>query len=106
MSDLTMSQSDLNGQMTRCFLLALFLLGFVMKLVALLLPVTASSDRAGIFWLLLSPNALRRLQPVVKHWRVLFQTLLWFGAVLLSYWIYWWLVRVDHIQGLLLTRPA
>lgn len=101
-----MSQSDLNWQMTRFFLLALFLLGFVMKLVALLLPVTASSDRAGIFWLLLSPNALRRLQPVVEPWRVVFQTLLWFGAVLLSYQIYWCLVSVVRIRGVLLSDAA
>ena len=77
-----------------------------MKLVALLLPVTACRDRAGIFWLLLSPNALRRLRPAIEPWRVQFQTLLWFGAVLLSYKIYWWLVGVVHIHGLLLSYAA
>jgi len=101
-----MSPSDLNWQMTGFFLLALVLTGFVMKLVALLLPVTASSERAGIFWLLLSPNTLRRLQPAAAPGRVLFQTLLWFGAVLLSYRIYGWLVGVVHIHGLLLSYAA
>jgi hypothetical protein len=101
-----MSQSDLNWQMTGFFLLALALMGFVMKLVALLLPATASSNRAGVFWLLLSPNSLRRLQPAVAPWRVVFQTLLWFGAVLLSYKLYWWLVGVVPIRGLLLSYAA
>jgi len=101
-----MSQSDLNWQMTGFFLLALVLLGFVMKLVALLLPVTANSDRAGIFWLLLSPNALRRLQPVVDVWRVMLKPVLWFVAVLVGYWSYWWLVGVVHLRGLLLSYTA
>jgi hypothetical protein len=101
-----MSQSDLNWQMTGFFLLALVLMGFVMKLVALLLPATASSERAGIFWLLLSPNALRRLQPAVEPWRVVLQPVLWFVAVLVSYWIYWWLVGVVHIRGILLSYAA
>jgi len=101
-----MSQSDLNWQMTGFFLLALVLLGFVMKLVALLLPVTASSERVGIFWLLLSPSTLKRLQPAVAPWRVLFQPVLWFVAVLASYWIYWWLVGVVHIRGILLNYTA
>jgi hypothetical protein len=101
-----MPQSDLNWQMTGFFLLALALLGFVMKLVALLLPVTTSSDRAGVFWLLLSPNTLKRLQPAIDPWRIVFQTLLWFGAVLVSYEIYRGLVSVAHMRGLLLNYAA
>ncbi len=101
-----MSQSDLNWRMTGFFLLALALLGFVMKLIVLLLPVTARNDRAGIFWLLLSPNALRRLQPAIELWRGLCQSLLWFGAVLVSYETYWWLVGGGHIHGLLLSYAA
>jgi hypothetical protein len=101
-----MSHSDLNWQMTGFFLLALAMMGFVMKLVALLLPVTASNERAGVFWLLLSPNTLKRLQPSVAPWRVLFQPVWWFVAVLVSYWIYWWLVGVVHIRGILLSYAA
>jgi hypothetical protein len=78
--------------MTRIFLLAPALLGFIMKLVALLQPATASNDQAGIFWLLVSPNTLRHLQPAVELWRLLLQMLLWFGALLIGYQIYWWLV--------------
>jgi len=101
-----MSPSDLNWQMTGFFLLALFLLGFVMKLVALLLPVTARSERAGIFWLLLSPNALRRLQPVVDVWRVVLKPVLWFVALLVGYWAYGWLISGVHMRGLLLSYAA
>ncbi len=101
-----MPQSDLNWQMTGLFLLALALLGFVMKLVVLLLPVTARNDQAGIFWLLLSPNTLGRLRPAVEPWRIVCQTLLWFGAVLVSYEIYRWLVSGAHMRGLLLNYAA
>ena len=58
------AQADLNWQMTGFFLLALLLLAFVMKLVALLLPLTVSYDRSLWFWLHLSPNSLQRLRPV------------------------------------------
>jgi len=46
------------------------------------------------------------LQPVVEPWRVLFRMMLWFAAVLLSYWIYWWLVGVIHVRGPLLNYAA
>lgn len=101
-----MSPPDLNWQMTGFFLLALVLMGFVMKLVALFLPVTASSNHAGIFWLLLSPNALRRLQAVVAPRHVVFQPMLWFVAVLVGYSIHWWLTGVIHLRGLLLSYAA
>lgn len=101
-----MSQSDLNWQMTGLFLLALALLGFVMKLVALLRPANAHNDQTGVFWLLLAPNTLRRLRPAMGLWRSVGQTLLWLGAVLMSYQIYWWLVHGAHLRGLLLNYAA
>lgn len=64
MSGSVPAQAELNWQMTGLFLLALVLLGFVMKLVALLLPVTGSQERSLPFWLLLSPHSRRRLRPV------------------------------------------
>ena len=101
-----MSLSGLNWHMTGFFLLTVGLAISVMKLVALLLPGTVSDDRSLRFWLLVSPNALRRLQPVVDHRRVLFRTLLWFIVVGVSYWIYWWLVGVGLLRGLLLNYAA
>jgi hypothetical protein len=101
-----MSQSDLNWQMTGFFLLALALLGFVMKLVALLQSTTASDKRSWIFWLILSPNSLGRLRPVVEPWRVLFQTALWFVAVCLSYSVYGGLLGVVHVHGLFFSYAA
>jgi hypothetical protein len=43
---------------------------------------------------------------VVDPWQVVFQPVLWFAAVLVGYWIYWWRVSVVHIRGLLLSYAA
>lgn len=106
MSGSVLAQSDLNWQMTGFFLLALFLLAFVMKLVALLLPTNASHDRSLWFWLHLSPNSLRRLRPVDQAGPVLFRALWLFGLLWLGYWIYGWLVRTTQINGLLRSYAA
>lgn len=101
-----LAQPDLTWQMTGLFLLALFLLGFVMKLVALLLQVSVSYDRSLWFWLHLSPNVLHRLRPVTKPWPVVLRALGWFGLLGLSYWIYRWLVSAFQVKGLLLSYAA
>jgi hypothetical protein len=99
-------QADLNWQMTGLFLLALLLLGFVMKLVALLLPVTVNYDRSLWFWAHLSPNSLRRLRPVVEPWSVLFRAVGLGVSLWLSYWIYRWLFGTFQVRGLLLAYAA
>jgi hypothetical protein len=106
MSSNVLAQAEFNWQMTGLFLLALFLLGFVMKLVAMLLPLTVSYDRSLWFWLHLSPNSLKRLRPVVKLWRAGFRLMWWFGALSLSYWIYRWLAGTLFVRGLLLSYAA
>ena len=55
---------DPNWQMTVFFLLALALMGFVMKLVAMLRPAPILQYRPHVFWLLLSPASNRRLRPI------------------------------------------
>jgi hypothetical protein len=97
---------DPNWQMTVLYLLALAVMGFVMKLVALLLPVTVQAERPHLFWLLLSPASLRRLQPIVSVRKVLLRAVLLFGALVLSYWIFGWLVRAGHIRGIALSYCA
>ena len=106
MSGSVPAQADLNWQMTGLFLLALVLLGFVMKLVGQLLPLTVSYDRSLWFWLHLSPNSLRRLRPVVEPWSMLFRAVGLGVSLWLSYWIYRWLAGTFQVQGLLLAYAA
>jgi Membrane bound O-acyl transferase family len=101
-----MLPDDPDWQMTALYLLALAVMGFVMKLVALLLPVTTPDERSHLFWLLPSPASLRRLRPLVSARKVLFRTAILFGALVLSYWIYWQLVKVLHLRGILLSYCA
>jgi hypothetical protein len=101
-----MLPDDPNWQMTVLYLLALAVMGFVMKLVALLLPVTPQVERPHVFWLLLSPTSLRRLQPIVTVRKVLLRAALMFGALVLSYWIFGRLVRAGHIRGIALSYCA
>lgn len=93
-------------QMTVLFLLALALLGFTMKLAALLLPANTPTDRRFMSWILPSPNSVARSQPATSVQPVLLQILILLGAVSLSYWVYWQLVRGFHIHGILLSYLA
>jgi hypothetical protein len=101
-----MLPDDPNWQMTACYLLALAVVGFVMQLVAFLLPATIRVERPHLFWLLLSPASHRRLQPIVSVRKVLLRAALLFGALVLSYWIFWRLVHVFHIRGIALSYCA
>jgi hypothetical protein len=96
----------LNWQMTVSFLLALASLGFAMKFIALLLPAKSQIQHRGISWILVSPDSVLRSQPVTSIWPVVFRFLILFGAVLLSYWIFWQLVRGFHLHGILLSYLA
>ena len=97
---------DPNWQMTVLYLLALAVMGFGMKLVAMLLPATTPADRRHVFWLLLSPTTLRRLRPTTAFLPFLFLTVLLCGALVLSYWIYGQLVQVMHLRGIFLGYCA
>jgi hypothetical protein len=88
------------------FLLALALMGFVMKFVVLLLPATIPAHRPHVFWLLLSPASNRRLRPIESVRKVLLRTVLLCGALVLTYWIYWNLLRVAHVRGIALSYGA
>src|SRR5882757_9420792 len=99
--------TDPNWQMTVFFLLALAVVGFVMKLVVLFLPVTSQKmERPRLVWLLLSPASHQRSQPIVAVGKVLLRAVLLFGALVLSYWIFGWLVRAGLIRGIALSYCA
>jgi hypothetical protein len=97
---------NVNWQMTVLFLLALALLGFAMKLVALLLPTTSQIQRHGISWVLVSPDSVLRSQPAAGARPILLRILILFSAVLLSYWVYWQLVRGFQVRGIFLSYLA
>lgn len=97
---------DPNWQMTVFFLLTLAVMGFVMKLVVLFLPVTIRVERPFSFRLLLSPASHRRMQPIVTVCKVLLRAVLLFGALVLTYWIFGWLVRAGLIRGIALNYCA
>jgi Membrane bound O-acyl transferase family len=97
---------NLNWQMTVAFLLALALLGFAMKLVALLLPAKTKIQPHGISWILVSPDSALRSQPVSSIRPVLLRFVTLFVALLLGYWVYWQIVRGFHIRGILVSYLA
>ena len=101
-----MLPDDPNWQMTVFYLLALAVIGFMMKLVVLFLPVSSQVVRPHLFWLLLSPTSHRRLQPIVTVRKVLLRAALLFGALVLSYWIFGWSVRAGYIRGIALNYCA
>jgi len=92
--------------MTVLFLLALALLGFVMKLMALLLPVKSKIQRRGISWVLVSPDSVSRSQPVTSVQPVVLRILMLSALLLSSYWVYWRLVHGFQLRGMLLSYLA
>jgi hypothetical protein len=90
---------DPNWQMTLLFLLALAVMGVVMKLVVAIFPKTIREYKPHVFWLLLSPASNQRLRPIESVAKVLLRTTLLCGALVLSYWVYGNLLRVTHIRG-------
>jgi membrane bound O-acyltransferase family protein len=101
-----MLPDDPNWQMTVFFLLALAVMGFVMKLVALLLPAKREIERRAVSWVLISPDSVLRAQRATGPGPVVPRILMLFAAGLLSYWIYWQLVRGFQIHGILLSYLA
>ncbi|MBE0542123.1 MAG: hypothetical protein IH623_12105 [Verrucomicrobia bacterium] len=95
-----------NWQMTLLFLLMLALLGFVMKLVALLLPTKGQIQRRGISWVMVSPDSVLRSQPATSIQPVVLRILMLSVPLLLSYWVYWQLVRGFQLPGILLSYLA
>ena len=101
-----MLPDDPNWQMTVFVLLALAVMGFVMKLVALLLPAKREIERRAMSWVLVSPDSVLRAQRATGAGPVVLRILMLFAAVLLSYWVYWQLVRSFQIHGILLSYLA
>lgn len=97
---------DPNWQMPALFLLALALLGFTMKLVAVLLPAREHIQLRPISWLLVSPDSVLRSQQTTGVRPVLVRILVLCGSLLLCYWIYWQLLREFHFRGILLSYLA
>jgi hypothetical protein len=81
-------------------------MAFVMKLVALLLPAKREIERRAMSWVLFSPNSVLRGQRATGAGPVVLRILMLFAAVLLSYWVYWQLVRGFQIHGILLSYLA
>ncbi len=101
-----MLPDDPNWQMTVFLLLALVVMEFVMKLVALLLPAKREIERRAMSWVLVSPDSVLRAQRATGAGPVVLRILMLFAAVLLSYWVYWQLVRGFQIHGILLSYLA
>jgi len=95
-----------NWQMTGFFLLALLVMAFVMKLVALLLPAKREIERRALSWVLFSPDSVLRAQRATGAGPVMLRILMLFAAGLLNYWVYWQLVRGFQIHGILLNYLA
>lgn len=88
--------------MTLLFLLALEVMGLVMKLVVYLQPVTLRPERPEVFWLLLSPPSNRRLRPVESVGSVFLRA----GAVIGGAGLGWWFVRWLGVEGEVLSYCA
>src|SRR5260221_80640 len=104
---MTWPPTDPDWQASILFLLALAALWFLMKLVALLTPrASHKTDWAFVFSLLLSPTRLSHARPAVDGPRFLLRAILFLGALVLGYWIYWELVRTFHLRGIFLSYLA
>lgn len=97
---------DRNWQMTLLLVLAIALLGFIMKLIALLLPQGNSTEGWALFWPLPSPASLKRLRPVTNSRPVVLRALLLLTTLVVSYWVYWRVVSAFHLRGFLLGYLA
>jgi hypothetical protein len=101
-----MLPDNANWQMTVFLLLALGVMSYVMKLVALLLPAKREIKRGAMSWVLFSPDSVLRAQRATGAGPVVLRILMLFAAVWLSYWVYWQLVRGFQIHGILLSYLA
>lgn len=102
-----MSSEDLNWQMSLLFVLAIALLGFVMKLVALLLPgASRKTDWRFLLSPLPAPSSMRRAQPLAGSSRLVLPTLLLVAVLMAAYWGYWKLVRTFELRGIVLSYLA
>jgi hypothetical protein len=99
-------QNNLNWRMTCLFLLALFLLLVVMKLVALLIPSASGGPPPLMLRLVPSVTSLQRMPPATNTRKLYLRAALWVGMLSFGYWIYWKLVGVLHIRGILLSYLA
>jgi hypothetical protein len=95
-----------NWQMTVFLLLVLAVMAFAMKLVALLVPAKREIKRRAMSWVLFSPNSVLRAQRAIGAGPVVLRILMLFAAMLLSYWVYWQLVRGFQLHGILLSYLA
>ena len=95
-----------NWLMTLLFLLTLALLGFVMKLVALLLPTKNKIQSHAISWVLVSPDSVLRARQANGAGPVVLRILILSGVTGMCYWVYWQLVLGFHIRGILLSYLA
>ena len=90
--------------MTRAFLLAVTLLGLLMKgLAALRMRATGQSLRPFIFTPLASPTSFARCRPVAAIHKVVLEAVLLLAALGLSYWLYGQLVRAFQPRPFVLS---
>jgi hypothetical protein len=94
-------------QVTWLNLLALALMGLVMKFAVLLIPsATAARTLRFVASPVLAPNSLERSQPFSAAPRFLLRASACLGALILYYWIYWKLVNTFHLHGITLSYLA
>ncbi len=93
--------------MTLLFLLALGVLGFTMKLIALLLPARgAKTSWRFILSPLVSPSSMQRTRSAVGAGRLLWQTCLCGALLVPAYLGYWWLLERFDPPAWILAYPA
>ena len=84
-----MTRLDPDWQMTWAFLLAITLLGLLMKgFAALRMRALGQPLRPFIFTPLAAPTSLARCQPVAAVSKVVLEAVLLLAALVLSYWLY------------------
>src|SRR5262245_60572537 len=100
----TMWLDDPNWQMSLLFVLAIALLGFVMKLVALLVPAARrKTDWKFLLSPLPAPDSVKRSPPWPGVWRWVLMIVPPVGALVAGYWGYWKLVHAFEIHGIVLS---
>jgi hypothetical protein len=97
---------DPDWQMSILLVLAVVLLGFLMKLAALLIPNNSQETRwPFLLSPLPSPNSMNRVRPAAVALQL--RRALLFGLIVaLYYWSYWQVVRRFELKGILLSYLA
>lgn len=93
--------------MTVLFILLLAMLGFAMKLTALLVVRPSRSARwRFVLSAVVAPNSMRRLRARSEAPTVLFRGFSFAGLFAMNHWIYWMLTDEFELRGIVLSYLA